>query len=112
MSNLRNSVRLVGFLGSDPEVKTFGNNKKVARVAIAIDDSYKNDKGEKVKETQWHNLVMWEGLAGIAEKFLHKGSEVTIEGKLVNRNYTDKDGLKRYITEIVVGEMFMMGKKA
>jgi single-strand DNA-binding protein len=110
MSNLRNSVRLTGFLGNDPEVKTFGN-KKVLNVRIATSDSYKNDKGEKVEETQWHNLVMWEKTAELAEKFLHKGSEVTIEGKLVSRSYEDKDGIKRYVTEVVVNEMLFIGKK-
>lgn len=111
MSNLRNSVRLAGFLGMDPEVKTFGSNKKVARVSIATSDAYRNDKGEKVSETQWHNLVMWEKTAELAEKFLHKGSEVTIEGKLTSRSYEDKDGIKRYLTEIVVSEVLFMGKK-
>lgn len=111
MSNLRNSVRLTGFLGNDPEVKTFGNNKKVANVRIATSDAYKNDKGEKVEETQWHNLVMWEKTAELAEKFLHKGSEVAIEGKLVSRSYDDKDGIKRYVTEVVVNELLFIGKK-
>ncbi|HCN83738.1 MAG TPA: single-stranded DNA-binding protein [Sphingobacteriaceae bacterium] len=111
MSNLRNSVRLAGFLGADPEVKIFGNNKKMVRVTIATSDAYKNDKGEKVEETQWHNLVMWEKTAELAEKFLHKGSEVTIEGKLTSRSYEDKDGVKKYFTEIVVNELLFMGKK-
>lgn len=111
MSNLRNSVRLVGFLGSDPEAKTVGANKKLVRVAIATNDSYKNDKGEKVEETQWHNLVFWDKTAGIVEKYLHKGSEISVEGKLTSRSYTDKDGIKRYVTEIVVNELLMMGKK-
>ena len=111
MSNLRNSVRLVGYLGTEPEVKTVGSNKKLVKVAIATNNSYKNDKGEKVEETQWHNLVMWDRTAGIAERFLHKGSEVTVEGKLTSRNYTDKDGVKRYVTEIVVNEILLMGKK-
>ncbi len=111
MSNLRNSVRLVGFLGNDPEVKTINEKKKVARVSIATNESYKNDKGEKVEETQWHNLVMWDRNAKLAEEYLHKGSEITIEGKLASRSYTDKDGVKRYITEIIVNEVLLMGKK-
>jgi single-strand DNA-binding protein len=82
MSSFRNSVHLVGFLGSKPEVKTTSTNKKVARVSIAIHESHKNDKGEKVEETQWHQLVMWEALATFAEKNLDKGSEVSLEGKL------------------------------
>jgi single-strand DNA-binding protein len=111
MSNLRNSVRLVGHLGNDPEIKTVGNNKKLAKFSIATNDSYKNDKGEKVEETQWHNLILWDKTAGIAEKYLHKGSEVTVEGKLTTRSYTDKEGIKRYTTEVVVNELLMMGKK-
>jgi single-strand DNA-binding protein len=111
MSNLRNSVRLMGFLGNDPEVKSIGEKKKVARVSIATNDSYKNDKGEKIEETQWHNLVLWDRLANLAESFLHKGSEVSIEGKLSSRSYTDKEGTKRYITEVVVHDVQMLGKK-
>lgn len=111
MSNLRNSVRLVGFLGNDPEVKTIGEKKKVVKVSIATNDSYRNDKGEKVEETQWHNLVMWDRFATLAENYLHKGSEVSIEGKLSSHSYTDKDGVKRYVTEILVSEILMLGKK-
>ncbi|MGB4775730.1 MAG: single-stranded DNA-binding protein [Daejeonella sp.] len=111
MSNLRNSVRLVGFLGNDPEVKSINEKKKVARVSIATNDSYKNDKGEKVEETQWHNLVMWDRNAALAKNYLKKGSEVTIEGKLTSRSYTDKEGIKRFITEIIVNEVLLMGKK-
>ncbi len=111
MSNLRNSVRLTGFLGSDPEIKAIGEKKKVARVSIATSDSYKNDKGEKIEETQWHNLVMWDRIASVAENYLHKGSEVSVEGKLSSRSYTDKEGVKRYVTEILVTEVLMLGKK-
>ncbi|WP_423149159.1 single-stranded DNA-binding protein [Rubrolithibacter danxiaensis] len=111
MSTLKNTVRLVGFLGNEPELKTVGDNKKLVRLSIATNDSYKNDKGEKVEETQWHNLVLWDRNATVAEKFLHKGSEVTIEGKLTNRSYTDKAGIKKYLTEIIVNEILLMGKK-
>lgn len=111
MSNLRNSVRLMGFLGNDPDVKAINDKKKVARVSIATKESYKNDKGEKVEETQWHTLVMWDRLASLAESYLHKGSEVSIEGKLSNRSYTDKEGVKRYITEVLVNDVQMLGKK-
>ena len=111
MSNLRNSVRLIGFLGADPEIKAIGEKKKLAKVAIATNDSYKNDKGEKIEETQWHNLIMWDGLATIAENYLHKGSEVSVEGKLTSRAYTDKEGVKKYITEVLVSEVLMLGKK-
>ncbi len=111
MSNLRNSVRLTGFLGADPEIRVIGEKKRLARATLATKDSYKNDKGEKVEETQWHNLVMWDRLAGLAENYLHKGSEVSIEGKLSSRSYTDKEGVKRYITEVMVSEVLMLGKK-
>ena len=95
-----------------PEVKEFSKTKKLARVSIATNDSYKNDKGEKVEETQWHSLVLWDKQADIAAKYLTKGSEVAVEGKLTSSSYTDKDGIKRYITEIVVSEFLMLGKKA
>ncbi|MDB5109465.1 MAG: ssb [Mucilaginibacter sp.] len=111
MNSLRNSVRLVGNLGMDPEVKTFDTSKKLARVSIATNESYKNDKGEKITETQWHNLIMWGSQAKLAEDLLKKGDEVAIEGKLANRNYTDKDGIKRYVSEIVVNEFIKLGTK-
>ena len=110
MSNLRNSVRLVGFLGSDPEVKVIAN-KKMARVSIATNEYHKNEKGEKIEETQWHDLVMWDKTAILAENFLHKGSEISIEGKLKSGSYTDKAGVKKYFTEIVVNEVMFMGTK-
>lgn len=111
MSNLRNSVRLMGFLGNDPDVKSLSEKKKVARVSIATKDSYRNDKGEKVEETQWHNLVLWDRLASLAESYLHKGSEVSIEGRLSSHSYTDKEGVKRYVTEVIVNDLQMLGGK-
>ena len=109
MSTLKNSVRLVGNLGMDPEVKSFDNNKKLARLSLATSESYKNDKGEKVTETQWHNLVLWGNLAKFAEDDLKKGDQVAIEGKLTNRNYIDKDGNKRYMCEVVVNDFIKVG---
>jgi len=109
MNSLRNSVRLVGNLGMDPEVKSFDNNKKLARLSLATSESYKNDKGEKVTETQWHNLVLWGNLAKFAEDDLKKGDQVAIEGKLTNRNYIDKDGNKRYMCEVVVNDFIKVG---
>jgi len=111
MNSLRNSVRLNGFLGSAPDVRTTGTNKKVARLSLAINETRKNDRGERVSETQWHQLVLWEKQAEFAEKYLDKGSEVSIEGRLVNRSYTDRDGIKRYVTEVVVNEILLPGKK-
>ncbi len=111
MNTLRNSVRLVGNLGMDPEVKSFDNNKKLAKLSLATNESYKNDKGERVTETQWHNLVMWGMQAKFAEDLLKKGDEVAIEGKLANRNYIDKDGIKRYYCEVVVNEFIKLGSR-
>jgi single-strand DNA-binding protein len=111
MNSLRNSVRLVGNLGTDPEVKSFDNNKKLAKIAIATNETYKNDKGEKVTDTQWHNCILWGVQAQLAEDLLKKGDEVAVEGKLSSRSYVDKDGNKRYVTEIVVNEFLKVGLK-
>ncbi len=108
---MRNSVRLIGNLGQDPEIRTFDSNKKLAKFSIATNESYKNEKGEKVEETVWHNLIAWDRNAGVVEKYLTKGSEVAIEGKITNRSYTDKEGTKRYVTEIVVNDLLMIGGK-
>jgi single-strand DNA-binding protein len=112
MYALRNKVQLIGNLGNKPEIKTTEGGKKMARFSVATDESYRNVKGERIKETQWHHLVAWGKVADIAEKYLDKGSEVAIEGKLVNRSYTDKGGTKKYITEVQVAEVLMLGEKA
>lgn len=111
MYALRNKVQLIGHLGNAPDVRTTESGKKLARFSVATNESYTNAQGQKIKETQWHNLVAWGKLAEIVEKYLGKGSEVVIEGKLVNRNYTDKEGNKKYITEIEVNELLMLGGK-
>ncbi len=111
MNALRNKVQLIGNLGMAPEIKTLESGKKLAKMSIATNESYKNAKGEIVKETQWHNLIAWGKTAEIIEKYLKKGSEVAIDGKLVNSNYTDKDGVKRYVTEIEVNEVLILGGK-
>ena len=111
MNTLKNSVRLVGNLGMDPEVKSFENDRKLAKIAIATNETYKNDKGEKVTDTQWHNLVLWGAQAKLAEQILRKGDEIAIEGKLASRSYVDKDGIKRYVTEVVVNEFLKIGLK-
>ncbi len=108
MKSLSNSVNLIGNLGMDPEVKEMSNGNKMARFSLATSDTYKNQKGEKVTETQWHNLVIWGKVADVAEKFLKKGNQIAVEGKLVNRSWDDKDGHKKYITEIVVNDMLML----
>ena len=111
MNTLKNSVRLVGNLGMDPEVKSFDNNRKLAKISIATNESYKNDKGERITDTQWHSLILWNAQAKLAEEYLRKGDEVAIEGKLSSRSYVDKDGNKRYMTEVVVNEFLKIGQK-
>ncbi len=100
---------MIGNLGNAPEVKTTESGKKLARFSVATNESYRNAKGEKVTETTWHNLVAWGKVAEIAEKYLTKGKEVAVEGKLINRSYTDKEGNKKYITEVEVNELLMFG---
>ncbi len=112
MNALKNRVQLIGNLGNAPEVRNTESGKKLVRFSIATSETYRNAKGEKVKETQWHNLIAWGKVAEIAEKYLTKGSEVAIEGKLMNNNYTDKDGNKKYSTEIQVHELLLLGSKA
>ena len=109
MKSLRNSVQLIGRLGKDPEVKSFSKSKK-ASFTLATTDNYKNQKGEKIEDTQWHNIVIWGKLAGVAEKYLKKGQEVAVEGKLIHRAY-ETNGEKRYITEINVNDLVMLGNK-
>jgi single-strand DNA-binding protein len=111
MNALKNKVQLIGNLGGSPEIKTLEGGKKMARFSIATNESYRNAKGEKVVETQWHNLIAWGKVAEIAEKYLTKGKEVVVEGKLITRSYNDKQGAKKSITEIEVHELLMMGVK-
>ena len=112
MNNLRNSVRLIGNLGAAPEVKSLEKGNKLAKLSLATNETYTNQKGEKVTETQWHNLVVWGKQADIVEKYLTKGSEIAVEGKLTSRSYTDKEGVKKYFTEIVVNDFLMLDKKS
>ncbi len=111
MNNLSNSVRLTGRLGAAPELRMTDSEKKVAKLSLATNFFKKNAKGERVKETHWHHLVLWENQAEIAEKYLDKGSQVAIEGRLANRYYTDKDGVKHYVTEVIVNEIMLLDKK-
>lgn len=103
-----NKVILVGNLGKDPEIRSLENGVSVAKFPLATSESYKNRNGERVETTEWHNIVMWRGLAEIAEKFLKKGSRVYIEGKIRTRSYDDKDGIKKYITEIEADNLLML----
>jgi len=111
MSTLRNKVQLIGNLGNNPEVITLESGKKLAKFSVATNESYKNASGEKITDTQWHNVVAWNKTAEIVEKYLVKGNEVAIEGKLTSRSYEDKEGIKKYITEVVVNELLMLGGK-
>jgi single-strand DNA-binding protein len=108
MNSLRNRVNLIGNLGQDPEVKTLESGKKVAHFTLATNDGYKNADGQKVEETTWHNIVAWNGLAEIASKFLKKGKEVAVDGRLVYRSYEDKKGVTKYITEIVLNDLVLL----
>jgi single-strand DNA-binding protein len=112
MNNLRNKVQLIGRLGQTPEVKKLESGKAVANFSLATNDKYKNQKGEWIKNTEWHNLVAWGKTAEIIEKYVQKGSEIAVEGKLTNRNWEDKEGNKRYATEILVNEVLLMGNKS
>ncbi len=111
MNTLKNRVQLIGNLGNDPEIITLDNGRKLAKISLATNESYKNDSGERVINTYWHNLVAWGKTAEIVEKYLEKGKEIAIEGKLTNRSYETKEGEKRYTTEVVVSEIVMFGTK-
>lgn len=111
MNALRNRVQLIGNLGSDPEIKKFNNGKVLARLNLATTERYKDDSGKFITDTQWHHVTVWGNLATAIEKFLKKGSEVAVEGKLVYRNYENKEGKKQYVTEIIANEVLMLGKR-
>jgi len=112
MNAIRNQVQLIGRLGQDPEIVTFDNGNKLAKFSLATDDSYKDKQGEKVERTQWHNVIVRGGLVNVVENYVTKGQEIAVEGKLTNRSWDDKDGNKRYTTEIVVNELLMLSPKA
>ncbi|TBW27899.1 single-stranded DNA-binding protein [Gramella sp. KN1008] len=110
MSTLRNTVQLIGHVGNDPEIVNLESGKKLAKFSIATNESYKNSKGEKVTDTQWHNIVAWGKTAELVENYVPKGKEVGIEGKLTTRSYEDKEGNKRYVTEVICNELLLLGK--
>ena len=110
MNTLRNQVQLIGHLGKKPEITNLENGSKLAKFTLATNETYKNAKGDRIENTQWHNLTAWGKTAEIAEMFLDKGKEVAIKGKIAYNNYTDKEGNKRYATEIVVNEILMFAK--
>ena len=104
-----NKAILVGNLGKDPEVRTIESGVKVANFSLATSETYKNKDGERITQTEWHNIVLWRGLAEVAEKYLKKGNQVYIEGRIRTRSWDDKDGVKRYTTEIQADNMTMLG---
>jgi single-strand DNA-binding protein len=108
MNSLRNRVNLIGNLGQNPETKKLESGKKVTRFTLATSDDYKNSEGQKIKETTWHNIVAWNGLADLAGNYLKKGSQVAVEGRIVYRSYEDKTGVTKYITEIVINDLMML----
>ena len=109
--SIRNKVQLVGHVGQTPEIKTFGDSGKLARFSIATNENYKDQNGQWQTNTTWHNLIAWRNVAERIEQFVQKGSHLMIEGKIVNRDYTDKDNVKRYVTEIDVRNFLILDKK-
>ena len=111
MKAIKNKVQLLGRLGANPEIKIYGENKKLASLRLAVNDRYKNIKGEWIEETQWFSLLAWSKLALYVEKYLVKGAELAVEGRLVNKSFTDKAGVKRVSAEIVVSEILILSKQ-
>jgi single-strand DNA-binding protein len=111
MSTLRNKVQLIGNVGREPEIVNLESGKKLAKFSLATNENYKNLKGDLVKDTQWHNIIAWGKTAELIEKYVNKGKEVGIEGKLTSRSWDDKEGNKHYITEVVCNELLLMGNK-
>lgn len=111
MSTLKNKVQLIGNVGNEPEITNLDSGKKVAKFSIATNEFYKDSKGEKQQDTQWHNVVAWGKIAEIVEKYVGKGKEVAIEGKLTSRSYETKEGEKRYVAEVVANEILLLGIK-
>jgi single-strand DNA-binding protein len=110
MQALKNKVQLIGHVARDPEIKETEKGKKWCRLNIGTTEQYRNARGEKISDTQWHQLVAWGKIAEIVERYCKKGSKIAIEGKLNNRSYVDKDGNKKYVTEVVVSELLMLDK--
>ena len=110
MSTIRNKVQLIGNVGKDPEIVNLESGKKLAKFSVATNENYKNGNGESLTDTQWHNIVAWGKTAELVEKYVNKGKEVGVEGKLTSRNWEDEDGTKRYITEVVCNELLLLGK--
>lgn len=111
MNKINNTVRLIGNLGFDPEVREIAKGRKVARISVATNETYTNSEGEKVTDTQWHTVVAWGRTADMVQRLLRKGSPIALEGRLVHRSYTGKEGIKRFVTEIVLNDFKLVGPK-
>lgn len=107
---MRNKVQLIGHVGQEPEIKNLEGGKKLASITLATNEYYNNQKGERVEQTEWHRITAWGKTAEIIEKYVTKGKELAIEGKLSHRSYDDKDGNKKYVTEIIANEILLLGK--
>ena len=110
MNALRNKVLLIGNLGQDPDILVMESGNKMARFSIATNETYRNGKGERITDTQWHQVIAWGKTAEIVENYLTKGKEVAVEGKLIHRSYDTQDGQKKYVTEVRCTELLMLGK--
>ena len=106
-----NKVILVGNVGKDPETRYLDESTAITKFPMATSETYKNKSGERVSNTEWHNIVLWRGLAQVAEKYVKKGTQIYIEGRIKTRSYDDADGNKKYITEIVGDQMTLLGRK-
>ncbi len=110
MNRIKNHIQLVGNVGENPAVADTENGKKRVRFSLATNEFFKNPQGDKVKRTYWHTIVAWDKLAEIIEKHVKKGKEIIIEGKLASRSYTDKEGIKRYVSEVIASGILLLGK--
>jgi single-strand DNA-binding protein len=110
MNAMKNTVQLIGHVGNEPEIKNLDGGKKVANITMATNEVYYRENGDKVEQTEWHKVVAWGKTADIIEKYVTKGLQIGIEGKLTHRSYDDKNGEKRYITEVVANEVLLLGK--
>ncbi len=108
MSTLKNKVQLIGNIGQEPIITVLESGKKVARLSMATNENYKNSKGERQTDTYWHNIIAWGKTADVIEKYVVKGKEIAVEGKLISRSYKDKEGVTRYVTEVVVNEVLLL----
>src|SRR5450631_4453402 len=111
MYTLKNKVQLIGYIADNPEVKLTDNGKNMARLRIGTKENFRDSSGEKITQTQWHTLIAWGKVAEIIQQYLKKGSRVAIDGKLIHRNFTDKEGKKRYVSEVQVNELLMLDPK-